>query len=160
METGGFNSDVHYIYYRGRESLWRNEIALIVNKSPKCSTWVQSQKFQKRQNHLEDLFKQTAELHLSSSKVGVWACALLNSSQAMLTQLVADHTWRPTSLNHSLQLLEAMELLVADFFFFNCLSCISFSCPLFWYFLPLKSPGRGIPWWSMLPCRVPGFYPW
>ena len=34
-----FNSDEHYIYYCGQESLRRNEIALIVNKeSPKCST--------------------------------------------------------------------------------------------------------------------------
>ena len=39
------NSDDHYIYYFGQESLRRNEVALIVNKkSPKCSTWVQFQK--------------------------------------------------------------------------------------------------------------------
>ena len=41
---GEFNSDDHYIYYCGQESLRRNGIALIVNKSPKYSTWVQSQK--------------------------------------------------------------------------------------------------------------------
>ena len=29
---GKFNSDDHYIYYRGQESLRRNGIALIVNK--------------------------------------------------------------------------------------------------------------------------------
>jgi len=46
METGKFNSDDHYIYYRGQESLRRNGVALIVNKSLKCSTWVQSQKQQ------------------------------------------------------------------------------------------------------------------
>ena len=40
---GEFNSDDHYIYYCGQESL-RNRIAIIVNKSPKCSTWMQSQK--------------------------------------------------------------------------------------------------------------------
>ena len=39
-----YNSDDHYIYYCGQESLRRNEVALIVNKSPKCSTLVQSQK--------------------------------------------------------------------------------------------------------------------
>ena len=39
-----FNSEDHYIYYCGQESLRRNGTALIVNKSPKCSTWVQSQK--------------------------------------------------------------------------------------------------------------------
>ena len=41
---GEFNSDDHYIYYYGQECLRRNGVALIVNKSPKCSTWVQSQK--------------------------------------------------------------------------------------------------------------------
>ena len=39
-----FNSDDHWIYYCGQESLGRNGVALIVKKSPKCSTWVQSQK--------------------------------------------------------------------------------------------------------------------
>ena len=38
---GKFNSDNHYIYYCGQESLRRNGVALIC---PKCSTWVQSQK--------------------------------------------------------------------------------------------------------------------
>ena len=35
-----FNSDDHCIYYCGQESLRRNGVALIVNKSPKCSSWV------------------------------------------------------------------------------------------------------------------------
>ena len=43
---GEFNSDDHYIYDCGQESLRRNEVAIIVNKSPKCSTWMQSQKLQ------------------------------------------------------------------------------------------------------------------
>ena len=47
---GEFNSDdlYHpaYIYYYGQESLRRNGVAIIVNKSPKCSTWMQSQKQQ------------------------------------------------------------------------------------------------------------------
>ena len=38
-----FNSDDYYIYYCGQESLRINGI---VNKSPRCSTWVQSQKWQ------------------------------------------------------------------------------------------------------------------
>ena len=41
---GEFNSDDHYIYYCGQESLRRNGVAIIVNKSLKCSTWMQSQK--------------------------------------------------------------------------------------------------------------------
>ena len=34
---GTFNSDDHYIYYCGQESLRRNVVAVIVNKSLKCS---------------------------------------------------------------------------------------------------------------------------
>ena len=41
---GEFNSDDHYIYYCGQESLRKIRVALIVKKSPKYSTWVQSQK--------------------------------------------------------------------------------------------------------------------
>ena len=41
---GEFNLDDHYIYYCGEESLRRNRVAIIVNKSPKCNTWMQSQK--------------------------------------------------------------------------------------------------------------------
>ena len=41
---GEFNSNDHYIYYCGQESLSRNGVALIVSKSLKCSTWVQYQK--------------------------------------------------------------------------------------------------------------------
>ena len=41
---GEFNSDDHCIYYWGQESLRRNGVAIMVNKSPKCSTWMQSQK--------------------------------------------------------------------------------------------------------------------
>ena len=42
--TGEFNSADHYIYYCGQESLRRNGIALIVNKSLKGNTWEQSPK--------------------------------------------------------------------------------------------------------------------
>ena len=41
---GEFNSGAHYIYYCEQESLRRNGVAIIVNKSLKCSTWRQSQK--------------------------------------------------------------------------------------------------------------------
>ena len=39
---GEFNSDDHYIYYCGQESLRINGVAIILNKSLKCSTWMQS----------------------------------------------------------------------------------------------------------------------
>ena len=55
---GEFNSDDHYIYYCGQESLRRNGAAIMVNKSPKCSTWMQSQK---RQNDLGSFPRQTIQ---------------------------------------------------------------------------------------------------
>ena len=39
-EMGEFNSDDHYIYYCGQEPHRRNGVAIMVNKSPKCSTWM------------------------------------------------------------------------------------------------------------------------
>ena len=61
---GEFNSDDHYIYYCGQESLRRNGVALIVNKSPKCSTWVQSKKLQ---NYLCLFPRQTIQYHSNPS---------------------------------------------------------------------------------------------
>ena len=55
---GEFNPDDHYIYYCGQESLRRNGVAIIVNKSLKCSTWMQSQK---RQNDLCSFRRQTIQ---------------------------------------------------------------------------------------------------
>ena len=62
--TDEFNSDDHYIYYCGQESLRRNGVAIIVNKSPKCSTWMQSQK---RQIDLCSFPRQTVQYHGHSS---------------------------------------------------------------------------------------------
>ena len=61
---GEFNSDGHQIYYCGQESLRRNGIAIMVNKSPKCSTWMQSQK---RQNDLCLFPRQTIQYHSNPS---------------------------------------------------------------------------------------------
>ena len=36
-EIGEFNSDDHYIYYCGQESLRRNEVAIIVKKKKKAN---------------------------------------------------------------------------------------------------------------------------
>ena len=57
---GEFSSDDHYIYYCGQESLRINGVAIIVNKSPKCSTWMQSQK---SQNELCSFSRQTIQYH-------------------------------------------------------------------------------------------------
>ena len=61
---GEFNSDDCYIYYCGQESFRRNGVAIIVNKSPKCSTWMQSQK---RQNDLCSFPRQTIQYHSNPS---------------------------------------------------------------------------------------------
>ena len=61
---GQFNSDNHYIYYYGQESLRRSGVAIRVNKSPKCSTWMQSQK---RQNDLCSFPRQTIQYHSNPS---------------------------------------------------------------------------------------------
>ena len=62
---GEFNSDDYYIYYCGQESLRRNGVAIMVNKkSPKCSTWMQSQKLQ---NDLCLFPTQTIQYHSNPS---------------------------------------------------------------------------------------------
>ena len=54
-----FNSDNHFMYYCGQESLRRNGAAIMVNKkSLECSTWMQSQK---RQNDLCSFPRQTIQ---------------------------------------------------------------------------------------------------
>jgi len=55
-----FNSDDHNIYYCGTESLRINGVAIIVNKSPKCSSWMQSQK---RQNDFFSFPRQIIQHH-------------------------------------------------------------------------------------------------
>ena len=61
---GEFNSDDHYSYYCGQESLRRNGVAIIVNKSLKRITWMQSQK---QQNDLCSFPRQTIQYHGNSS---------------------------------------------------------------------------------------------
>ena len=56
---GEFNSGDHYIYY-GK----RNGVALTVNKSLKCSTWVQSQKWL---NNISLFPRQTIQYHSNPS---------------------------------------------------------------------------------------------
>ena len=61
---GELNSDDQYIYYCGQESLRTNGVAIIVNKSPKCSTWVQAQK---GQNDLCSFPRQIIQYHSNPS---------------------------------------------------------------------------------------------
>ena len=62
-EMGEFNSDDHYIYYCRQESLRRNEVAL-TQRSPKCNSWVQSQK---RQNDPCSFPRQAIQYHSNPS---------------------------------------------------------------------------------------------
>ena len=57
---GECNSDDHDTSYWGEESLRRNAVAIIVNKSPKCSTWMQ---WQKQQNAICLFPRQTIQYH-------------------------------------------------------------------------------------------------
>ena len=61
---GEFNSDDHSIYYCGQESLRRNGVAIMVNKSPKCSTGMKSQKWQ---NDLCSFPRQTIQYYSNLS---------------------------------------------------------------------------------------------
>ena len=79
---GEFNSDDHYIYYCGQESLRRNGVVIMVNKSPKCSTWMQSQK---RQNDLCLFPRQTIQYHNNPS-----LCAHHNAEEAEVVWFYED----------------------------------------------------------------------
>ena len=79
---GEFNSDDHYIYYCRQESLRRNGVAIMVNKSPKCSTWMQSQK---RQNDLCPFPRQT----FSITVIQVYA-PTSNAEEAEVEQFYED----------------------------------------------------------------------
>ena len=61
---GEFNKYDHYIYYCGQESPRKNGLAIIVNKSPKCSASVQSQR---QQNDLCSFPRQTIQYHSNPS---------------------------------------------------------------------------------------------
>ena len=69
---GEFNSDDHYIYYWGQESLRRNGVALINQQnSLKCSTWVQPQKWQ---NDLSSFSRQIIQHHRNPSLCSYHQC--------------------------------------------------------------------------------------
>ena len=71
---GEFNSDDHYIYYCGQESLRRWSSHHGQQKSLKCSTWMQSQK---QQNDLCSFPRQTIQYHSNPS-----LCPTSNAEEA------------------------------------------------------------------------------
>ena len=78
-------SDDHYIYYCGQESLRRNGVALIVNKSSKHSPWMKSQKWH---NDLSSFPRQTIQQHSNPNLYPNHWCQR-NCSWLVL--------WRPTT---------------------------------------------------------------
>ena len=58
---GDFNSDDHYIYYCGQESLRRNGVAIIVNK--RLQNAVLGCNLKKQQNDLCSFPRQTVQYH-------------------------------------------------------------------------------------------------
>ena len=93
---GGFNSDDHYIYYCGQESLRRNGVAIMVNKSPKCRTWMQSQK---QQNDFCSFPRQIIQYHV------IQACALTSNAEE------AEVEWFYEDLQDLLELTPQKDVL-------------------------------------------------
>ena len=79
---GEFKSDDPFIYYCRQESLRRNGVAIMVNKSLKCSTWMQSQK---RQNDLWSFPRQTIHYHSNPS-----LCPTSNTEEAEVEWFYED----------------------------------------------------------------------
>ena len=77
-----FNSDDQYIYCCGQESLRRNGVALIVNKSPKYNTWVQSHKWQ---NDFCSCPRQTIQYNSNSC-----LCLATNAKEAEVERFCED----------------------------------------------------------------------
>ena len=78
---GEFKSDDVYIYYYGQESLRRNGVAIIENKSPKCSTGKQSQKWPNHlcsfpgkpfSNTVIQVYAQTNNAEEAEEEISVW----------------------------------------------------------------------------------------
>ena len=83
-----------FIYYCGQESLYRNVVALTVNKRvKKCSTWVQSQK---QQNNFSSFPRQTIQHHSNQSLCpnhwwqGSWSVLWRPIGAALVAQLVKN----------------------------------------------------------------------
>ena len=81
-EMGEFNSDDHYLYYYRQESLRRNGVVIIINKSLKCSTWMQSQKWQ---NNLRLFPRQTIQYYSNPS-----LCPNQNAEKAKVEWVYED----------------------------------------------------------------------
>ena len=82
---GEFNSDDHYIYYYGQESLKRKGVALIVNRRVQNESkysWVQSLK---QQNDLSSFPSQIIQYHRNPS-----LCPITNAKEAEAERFYRD----------------------------------------------------------------------
>ena len=88
---GEFNSDDHYSYYCGQYSLRKNGMSSLHSqpKSPKCSTWMKSQK---QQNHFCLLPRQTIQYHSNPNLCPDQQCWRSWSWMVL---------WRPTRLSRT-----------------------------------------------------------
>ena len=82
MGMDEFNLDDHYIYYYGQKCLRRNGVTLIINRSLRCSTSVQSQK---QQNDLCSSPRQTIQYQV----IQVYA-PTSNAEEAEVEQFYED----------------------------------------------------------------------
>ena len=77
--TNDIFSDDYYIYYCGQDSLRRNGVAIIVNKSPKGSTRMQSQK----QHPVVDVTVDASKVRCCKEKycIGTWNARPMNQGK-------------------------------------------------------------------------------
>ena len=80
---GEFNSDNHYIYYCGQESLRRNGVAIMVNKRVRNA--VLKMQFQKQHNDLCSFPRQTIQYHGNPS-----LCPTSNAEEAEVEWFYED----------------------------------------------------------------------
>ena len=103
---GEFNSDDHYIYYCGQESLRRNGVAIIINKRvQKCSTQMQSRK---RQNDLCSFPRQAIQYYSNPSQYPDQWC--WKSSRTLRKQESTQGSEAPNiKSNTSFQVIHGMK---------------------------------------------------
>ena len=126
MGMGEFNSNDLDIYYCGQESYRRNGVVLITNKSLKCSTWVQPQKWQ---NDLGSFPRQTIQHHSNSNlclyhlkmveklKLTSWSWGPRRPSR---TKFIKQYQ-KPTISNQSLGLMKVLPWVNSQILFFSLL---------------------------------------
>jgi len=126
---GKLNSDDHFIFYCGQESLRRNGVAFIVNKSPKCSTISKTTEWSVV---FPILLFSSISLHWSLRKVFLSLLTILWNSAFKWIYLSFSHLPFASEDSFGNHIGRHLDRLVLIHFPF----CISFSWGWFWS-LPL-----------------------